>query len=100
MAASNAGAICGSPAGRPISSWITRFRVKVPRSDTGARIERASIRDTEKPRIELATSAELIDELTRVIVRTKFSRISELMSPPEPKRRPIGFITPEEKKRG
>lgn len=26
--------------------------------------------------------------------------IRELMSPPEPKRQPIGFITPEEKKRG
>jgi hypothetical protein len=29
-----------------------------------------------------------------------FDAIRELMTPPEPKRRPIGFVTPEEKKRG
>ena len=26
--------------------------------------------------------------------------IRQLMTPPEPKRRPIGFVTPDEKKRG
>ncbi len=29
-----------------------------------------------------------------------FDAIRELMTPPEPKRRPIGFVTPEEKKHG
>jgi hypothetical protein len=33
-------------------------------------------------------------------LRQVFEARRELMRPPEPKRRPIGFITPEEKKRG
>jgi hypothetical protein len=37
---------------------------------------------------------------TRAQSRQVFEAICELMSPPGPKRRPIGFITPEEKKRG
>ena len=32
--------------------------------------------------------------------RAVFETLRELMSPPELKRRPIGFVTPEEKKRG
>ena len=33
-------------------------------------------------------------------LRQVFEAIRELMSAPDPKRRPIGFINPEEKKRG
>ena len=57
----------------------------------------------------IGTNKELarkLDELERKLtthdqaIAGLIDAIRELMSPPEPKRRPIGFVTPEEKKRG
>jgi len=57
----------------------------------------------------IATNLELsrkLDELERKIsshdeaIADILSAIRQLMTPPEPKRRPIGFVAPEEKKRG
>jgi hypothetical protein len=56
----------------------------------------------------ISTNKELarkLDELERKLathdqaIAGLIEAIRELMSPPEPKRRPIGFITPEDKKR-
>ena len=48
----------------------------------------------------LALRHDTLAANTRAQLKQVFEAIRELMSPLEPKRRPIGFITPEEKKRG
>ena len=47
----------------------------------------------------LALRQDVLAERTRLQLRQAFEAIRELMTPPDPRRRPIGFITPEEKKR-
>jgi len=49
---------------------------------------------------ELARKLEELERRYEGQFRIVFDAIRELMTPPEPKRRPIGFVTPEEKKRG
>lgn len=48
----------------------------------------------------LALRHEVLTANIRPQLRQVCEAIRELMSPPEPKRRPIAFIAPEEKKRG
>jgi len=57
-------------------------------------------------RLMLASNKDLarrIDQLEAQMdakFRVVFEAIRELMTPPEPQKRPIGFVTPEEKQRG
>ena len=44
----------------------------------------------------LAMSHETFSRNTRVQLRQVFDTLRELMTPPEPKKRPIGFITPDD----
>jgi hypothetical protein len=54
----------------------------------------------EKKTEALALKHDTFAENTRLQPRQVFDAIRELMRAPEPKRRPIGFVTPDEKKRG
>jgi hypothetical protein len=54
----------------------------------------------EKKTEALALKHDTFAENTRLQLRQVFDAIRELMRAPEPKRRPIGFVTPDEKKRG
>jgi hypothetical protein len=46
----------------------------------------------------LATQHDTFSRNTRIQLRQVFDALRELMTPPEPPKRPIGFVTPEEKK--
>lgn len=46
----------------------------------------------------LAMSHDTFSRNTRAQLKQVFDALRELMTPPEPSRRPIGFITPEDKK--
>jgi hypothetical protein len=43
--------------------------------------------------------SRLISTASLGLFKIVFEAIGELMTPPEPKRRPIGFVTPEDKQR-
>lgn len=58
------------------------------------------LEELERKTEALALRHDTLAANTRARLRQVFDVIRELMSPPESKRRPIGFITPEEKKRG
>ena len=46
----------------------------------------------------LETQHDVFSRNTRIQLRQVFDALRELMTPPEPPKRPIGFVTPEEKK--
>jgi hypothetical protein len=60
----------------------------------------AKLEELEQKTEALALRHDTLAANTRAQLRQVFEAIRELMSPREPKRRPIGFIDPEEKKRG
>ena len=45
----------------------------------------------------LATQHDVFSRNTRIQLRQVFDALRELMTPPEPPKRPIGFVTPEDK---
>jgi hypothetical protein len=49
---------------------------------------------------ELERAVATLDAKTDARFRETFDAIRTLMAQPEPKRRPIGFVAPEEKKQG
>ena len=60
----------------------------------------AKLEELEQRTEALALRHDTLAANTRAQLRQVFEAIRELMSAPDPKRRPIGFINPEEKKRG
>jgi hypothetical protein len=60
----------------------------------------AKLQVLEKRTEALALKHDSFAANTRLQLRQVFEAIRELMRAPEPKRRPIGFVTPDEKKRG
>jgi hypothetical protein len=43
---------------------------------------------------------ETFSRTTRVQLKHVFDALREMMTPPEPAKRPIGFVPPEERKKG
>ncbi|MGP1677730.1 MAG: hypothetical protein ACTS6J_11300 [Burkholderiales bacterium] len=58
------------------------------------------LEELEQTTEALALRHDTLAANTRNQLKQVFEAIRKLMSPPESKRRPIGLITPEEKKRG
>jgi hypothetical protein len=54
--------------------------------------------ELEKKTDLLATQHDTFSRNTRIQLRQVFDALRELMTPPDPPKRPIGFVTPEEKK--
>jgi uncharacterized membrane protein len=76
----------------------TEVSVYVVRAFVQLREALASHRDLAKRLEELALRQDTFANNTRVQLKQVFEAIRELMEPPEsPKKRPIGFVTPEEK---
>ena len=48
----------------------------------------------------LSMSHDTFSRNTRAQLKQMFDAIRELMTPPEPTKRPIGFVTPEDKSKG
>jgi hypothetical protein len=57
----------------------------------------ATLEELEQKAVALALRHDRLAANTHVQLRQVFDAIRELISPPEPRRRRIGFITPEEK---
>ncbi len=55
--------------------------------------------ELEEKTEQLAMQHDTFSRNTRVQLRQVFEALRELMTPPEPPKRPIGFVTPQEKKK-
>jgi hypothetical protein len=57
------------------------------------------LQELEEKTERLELSHDTFSRNTRVQLKQVFEALRELMTPPEPPKRPIGFVTPEERKK-
>jgi hypothetical protein len=90
--------VLGSPRAIAINIEIMRTFVKVRQlaSSHGDLAKRLS--ELEDKTEALAMQHDTFSRNTRAQLKQVFDAIRELMTPPDPPKRPIGFVTPEEKK--
>ena len=79
------------------------INIEIMRAFVQVRAFAASHQDLTKQLTELQDKTELLamshetfSRNTRAQLRQVFDTLRELMTPPEPKKRPIGFITPDD----
>ena len=82
-----------------VSLYVVRAFVRLRETLVAHKALAAKLEELEQRTEALALRHDTLAANTRAQLRQVFEAIRELMSPPEPKRRPIGFITSEEKKR-
>jgi len=95
-----AATILNSPRATEVSVYVVRAFVRLREMLATNKELAAKLEELEQETEALALRHDALAANTRTQLKQVFETIRELMSPPEPKRRPIGFITPEEKKRG
>jgi hypothetical protein len=93
-----AATILSSPRAVEVSVYVVRAFVRlrelaVTHSDLAKRL--AELEDKTEA---LAMSHDTFSRNTRVQLKQVFDALRELMTPPDPPKRPIGFVTQEEKK--
>jgi len=95
-----AASVLNTPRAVEISLYVVRAFVRLRETLAAHKGLAAKLEELEQKTEALALRHDTLAANTRAQLRQVFDAIRELMSPPEPKRRPIGFIRPEEKKRG
>ncbi|OFZ86520.1 MAG: hypothetical protein A2V78_01410 [Betaproteobacteria bacterium RBG_16_64_18] len=95
-----AATVLNSPRATEVSVYVVRAFVRLREILATNEELAAKLEALEKTTEALALRHDTLAANTRAQLKQVFEAIRELMSPLEPKRRPIGFITPEEKKRG
>ena len=95
-----AASVLNSPRAVEVSLYVVRAFVRLRETLAAHKGLAAKLEELEQKTEALALRHDALAANTRAQLRQVFDAIRKLMSPPEPKRRPIGFITPEEKKRG
>jgi len=95
-----AASVLNTPRAVEVSLYVVRAFVRLRETLAAHKGLAAKLEELEQKTEALALRHDTLAANTRAQLRQLFDAIRELMSPPEPKRRPIGFVTPEEKKRG
>jgi hypothetical protein len=95
-----AATVLNSPRAVEMSLYVVRAFVRLRETLVAHKDLAAKLQELEQKTEALALRHDTHAASTRAQLRQVFEALRELMSPPEPKRRPIGFVTPEEKKRG
>jgi len=95
-----AASVLNTPRAVEISLYVVRAFVRLRETLAAHKGLAAKLEELEQKTEALALRHDTLAANTRAQLRQLFDAIRELMSPEEPKRRPIGFITSEEKKRG
>lgn len=95
-----AATILNSPRATEVSVYVVRAFVRLRETLAAHKGLAAKLEELEQKTEALALRHDTFSANTRAQLRQVFEAIRELMISPEPNRRPIGFITPEEKKRG
>ncbi len=95
-----AASILNSPRAVEVSVYVVRAFVRLRETLAAHKGLAVKLEELEQKTEALALRHDTFAANTRAQLRQVFDAIRELMVPPEPKRRPIGFITPDDKKRG
>jgi len=94
-----AASVLNTPRAVEVSLYVVRAFVRLRETLAAHKGLAAKLEGLEQKTEALALRHDTLAANTRAQLRQVFEAIRELMRPPEPKRRPIGFITTEEKKR-
>jgi hypothetical protein len=94
-----AASVLNSPRAIEVSMYVVRAFVRL--GELAATHQNLAKRlDALKEKTELlAMQHETFSRNTRVQLKQVFDALRELMTPPEPPKRPIGFVAPEEEKK-
>ncbi len=95
-----AATILNSQRATEVSVYVVRAFVRLREMLASNTELAAKLEELEQKTEALALRHDTLAANTRAQLRQVFEAIRELMSAPETKRRPIGFVAPEEKKRG
>jgi hypothetical protein len=95
-----AASILNSPRATEVSVYVVRAFVRLREMLATNKELAAKLEELEQKTEARGLRHDTLAANIRAQLRQVFEAIRELMSPPEPKHRPIGFITPDEKKRG
>jgi hypothetical protein len=95
-----AATVLNSPRAVEVSLYVVRAFARLRDTLAAHKDLAAKLQILEKKTETLALKHDRFAQRTRLELRQVFDALRSLMTPPEPKRRPIGFITPQEKKRG
>jgi len=92
-----AATVLNTPRAVEVSVYVVRAFVKL-RELVGSHRELAKrLDDLEQKTEALAMSHDTFSRNTRAQLKQVFDALRELMTPPDPPKRPIGFINPEDK---
>ncbi len=94
-----AATILNSPRATEVSVYVVRAFVRLRETLATNKTLATKLEELEQKTEALTLRHDTLAANTRAQLRQVFDAIRELMTPPEPRRRPIGFITPDEKKR-
>lgn len=93
--------VLNSPRAIEVSVYVVRAFVRLRETLAAHKDLAAKLQVLEKKTEALALKHDSFAADTRLQLRQVFEALRELMRAPEPlKKRPIGFVTPDEKKRG
>lgn len=92
-----AATILNSPRAVEVSVYVVRAIVRLrelaaSHGDMAKRLD-----ELEQETVALAINHDTFSRNTRAQLKQVFDALRELMTPPEPPKRPIGFVTPEDK---
>lgn len=82
------------------SIYVVRAFVRMREALATHKVLAAKLEELEQKTEALALRHDALAANTRAQFRQVLDALRDLMAPPEPKRRPIGFIAPEDKKGG
>jgi ORF6N domain len=92
-----AATVLNTPRAVEVSVYVVRAFVKL-RELVGSHRELARrLADLERATEALAMSHDTLNRNTRAQFKQVFDALRALMAPPDPPKRPIGFVTPEDK---
>jgi hypothetical protein len=94
-----AATVLNSPRSVEMSLYVVRAFVQLRETLAAHKGLAAKLEELEQKTEALALRHDSLAANTRAQLKQAFDAIRQLMVPPEPQRRPIGFIIPNEKKR-
>lgn len=93
-----AATILNSPRAVEVSVYVVRAFVRLRELAASHGDLAKRLADLEDKTEALALNHDVFSRNTKAQLKQVFDALRELMTPPEPPRRPIGFVTPEDNK--
>jgi phage regulator Rha-like protein len=93
-----AATVLNSPRAVQVALYVVRAFVRLREAAMEHKDLAERLTSLEEKTDHLATQHEVFSRNTRIQLRQVFDALRELTAQPEPPKRPIGFVTPEEKK--